>query len=588
MSVGDVMRELDQSRLIQDDFILVSGDIVSNISLQGILQEHKARRLKDKSCIMTSVLREISPRHSSRPRGENALFILDQNRERILHYEYLKQSDSEFPMLLPRDLGKSFPTMSFQENFLDCCIDIVSFEVPPLFTENFDWQHSRKDFLHGILMDELYGKTVYAHILKSGYAGRIQSLQTYDAILQDIIRRWTYPFCPDTNLSQQTYKYTRGHVYKDAKVILAQSAVILDNSIIGAGTSIGERTIVEGASIGRNCIIGKNVRLRSAIIWDNVVIGDNCSVEGCVIASDAYIGDGSIVKQGAVISFGVVIEKGSNVPSTARYTKICTTKEKESGRFTQVVHSKTKSLNEYEDSEDDEDEQRETAMGGLYDPEDESDYSDISDFEDDDEDGEVPGKKKKKGHARTPSESEADSFFREACNSLLGALKQSHSVDIMILELNGLRMSANAEFSEVRRATAAAVIAYICSKVTSSGDISKLVDPILEKLLPLFNRMIFEVKDQAELLGYIQKELTDKERAGAVMQAVSMKLYNEDLCDDEGILSWWNDGNGPQGETPGMAKVREGARAFVKWIEKQDSDDESEEESEEEESDDDE
>ncbi|KAK6524645.1 hypothetical protein TWF281_011548 [Arthrobotrys megalospora] len=585
MSVGDVMRELDQSRLIKEDFILVSGDIVSNVSLQGILKEHKARKLVDKNCIMTSVLREISPGHRSRPRGENALVVLDQNRQRILHYEYLKQSDSESALVLPRELGKANPTMSLQENFLDCCIDIVSFEVPPLFTENFDWQHSRKDFLHGILMDELYGKTVYAHILKSGYAGRIQSLQTYDAISQDITHKWTYPFCPDTNLNQQTYKYTRGHIYKEAKVILAQSAVIKDNSTIGAGTSVGDRTIIAGATIGRNCMIGKNVQLFSATLWDNVVIGDNCSISKCIIANDALIGDGCTIEPGAIISFGVTVEKGAYIPGTARYTKISTAKEREPGKFTKIVHLKTKTLNEYEDSEDDEDEQAETSRGGLYlydDDGSESDYSDISDFDDE----ELPGKKKK-GHARTSSESEADSFFREAYNSLLGALKQSHSVDIMILELNGLRMSANAEFSEVRRATTAAVISYILPKISSNENTSKVIDATIEKLLPLFNRMIFEVSDQAELLRFIQKELVGKERGGIIMQAIGMKLYNEDLCDDEGILAWWNEGNGPQGETPEMTKVREGTRAFVKWIEEQEEEGSEEEDSEDEEDDED-
>ncbi|KAK6346056.1 hypothetical protein TWF730_010390 [Orbilia blumenaviensis] len=568
-SVGDVMRELDQSRLIKEDFILVSGDIVSNVSLQGILKEHKARRLADKNCIMTTVLREVSPNHRSRPRGENALFILDQNRERILHYEYLKQSDSESAVFLPRELGKTCPTMSFQENFLDCCIDIVSFEVPPLFTENFDWQHSRKDFLHGILMDELYGKTVYAHILKSGYAGRIQSLQTYDSILQDIIRKWTHPFCPDTNLDEQTYKYTKGHIYKESKVILAQSAVIKDNSIIGSGTSVGDGTVIAGATIGRNCMIGKNVELHSAIIWDNVVVGDNCTLGNCVVASDAHIGAGCTIESGAIISFGVAVEKGSIVHKTAKYTKIGT---------------KAEDLIEYEDSEDDEDEQIETSMGGLDSFDDEFDYSDISDFEDDD--GETPNKKKKLGHTRTPSESEADSFFREAYNSLLGALKQGHSVDIMILELNGLRMSANAEFSEVRRATATAVITYIISRL-AGGEVAKaVVDEILQKLLPLFNRMIFEVNDQVELLTFIQKELSGKEKGGVLMQAVGMKLYNEDLCDDEGLLAWWNDDNGPKGETPEMTKVRAGAKAFIEWIQQDDEEEESEEEEDDDEDDD--
>ncbi|EPS45439.1 hypothetical protein H072_586 [Dactylellina haptotyla CBS 200.50] len=574
-SVGDVMRELDQSRLINDDFIFVSGDIVSNISLQTVLQEHKARRLVDKSCIMTTVLREVSPSHRSRPRGENAVFVMDSNRERIFHYEPLKQSPPTESVALPKDLVKANPKMSLQENLLDCCIDIISFEVPPLFTENFDWQHSRKDFLHGILMDELYGKTVYAHILKSGYAGRIQSLHTYDSIGRDITNRWTYPFCPDSNfLDGQSYKYSRGHMYKEADVILAQSAEIKENTIIGSGTKIEDGAIVFGSTIGRNCHIGQNVKLHSAIIWDNAVIGDNCTIGKAIIASGVHINSGCIVESGAIISYGVEVEKGSRILSSAKLTKASGGKESK--------NSRAKTITEYEDSEDDEEEQVETSMAGLYSWKNvsESDFSDMSDIDED-------AVAKKRGHKRTNSESEIDGFPREAYNSLLGALKQNHSVDIMILELNGLRMSANAEFNDVRLATSSAVVSYMLTKITSNEAVSKIVDATIEKLLPLFNRMIFEVSDQAEILEFMQKELAGKERGGAIMQAIGMKLYNEDLCDNDGILTWWNDGNGPDGETPDMAKVREATTAFVKWVMQQDEDSDDEDEDYEEDDDDD-
>ncbi|KAK6540284.1 hypothetical protein TWF694_009092 [Orbilia ellipsospora] len=574
MSVGDVMRELDNSRMINDDFILVSGDIVSNISLQAVLQEHKARRLVDKNCIMTTVLREVSPNHRSRPRGENAIFVMDSKRERILHYEPLKQSPPTERVGVPKDLVKANPKLCLQENLLDCCIDIVSFEVPPLFTENFDWQHSRKDFLHGILMDELYGKTVYGHILKTGYAGRIQSLQTYSSICRDVTNRWTYPFCPDSNLTEgHTYKYTRGHIYKEADVILAQSAIIKENSIIGSGTKIEEGTVVQSSTIGRNCFIGKNVTVNSSIIFDNAIIGDNCVLGKCIIAGDAHVSSGSVIESGAIISFGVEVEKDSRVPSTAKFTKYTT-----SG----TEHVKTKTLNEYEDSEDDEEEVIETSVSGLRAIRAPSDSgSDISDIE------EELGAKKK--HKRSNSESEVDSFAREAYHSLLGALKQNHSVDIMILELNGLRMSANAEFNDVRRATASAVISYIYSKITPADAVDKIVDPVIEKLLPLFNRMIFDVSDQAEILGFMQKDLAGKEKGGAILQTVGMKLYNEDLVDNDGILTWWNDGNGPKGETEDMKKVREATSQFVKWVREQDedSDEDDEDEDDEEESDED-
>lgn len=41
LSIGDALRELDAEGLIQSDFVLVNGDLVSNINLKVILEEHK-------------------------------------------------------------------------------------------------------------------------------------------------------------------------------------------------------------------------------------------------------------------------------------------------------------------------------------------------------------------------------------------------------------------------------------------------------------------------------------------------------------------------------------------------------------------
>ena len=60
------MRELDAKQLITADFLLVSGDIVSNLPLEPILQEHRLRRQADKNAIMTMILRQAAPSHRTK------------------------------------------------------------------------------------------------------------------------------------------------------------------------------------------------------------------------------------------------------------------------------------------------------------------------------------------------------------------------------------------------------------------------------------------------------------------------------------------------------------------------------------------
>lgn len=55
LSAGEALRLIDQKDVIKSDFVLVSGDTVSNMNLAPVLEAHRARRQKDKSNIFTMV-----------------------------------------------------------------------------------------------------------------------------------------------------------------------------------------------------------------------------------------------------------------------------------------------------------------------------------------------------------------------------------------------------------------------------------------------------------------------------------------------------------------------------------------------------
>lgn len=54
------MREIDQLGIVNSDpFILISGDVISNMDLKKAISIHKERRKVDNDAIMTVVLKKV-------------------------------------------------------------------------------------------------------------------------------------------------------------------------------------------------------------------------------------------------------------------------------------------------------------------------------------------------------------------------------------------------------------------------------------------------------------------------------------------------------------------------------------------------
>ena len=41
LSVGDALRDIDSRSMISSDFVLVNGDMISNVKLKPIIEQHK-------------------------------------------------------------------------------------------------------------------------------------------------------------------------------------------------------------------------------------------------------------------------------------------------------------------------------------------------------------------------------------------------------------------------------------------------------------------------------------------------------------------------------------------------------------------
>ena len=65
-SPGDAMRDIYMRGLVTTDFVLVMGDLVSNIRIDEVVRVHKERRRANKDAIMTMVVKESGGGHRTR------------------------------------------------------------------------------------------------------------------------------------------------------------------------------------------------------------------------------------------------------------------------------------------------------------------------------------------------------------------------------------------------------------------------------------------------------------------------------------------------------------------------------------------
>jgi hypothetical protein len=63
---GEALRDVYTHGVITSDFVLVFGDLVSNVRLDEVVRAHKARRRTDKDAIMTMVVKEAGAEHRTR------------------------------------------------------------------------------------------------------------------------------------------------------------------------------------------------------------------------------------------------------------------------------------------------------------------------------------------------------------------------------------------------------------------------------------------------------------------------------------------------------------------------------------------
>lgn len=605
-SVGDFLRDLDSKGLVSGDFVLVHGDCVANIQLDEALAKHKARREANRDAVMTVVLRDGgAEEHRTKAKGITPMFAIQSDTGRCLQYEEINPLQEDHFTLLDPSLFEQ-DALEVRTDLIDPGIDICTPDVLALWSESFDYELPRQNFLHGVLKDfELNGKFIYTEVVEKGYAARASNLQIYESITRDVLGRWTYPLVPDTNLvSGQSYTMQKGGVCSEKGVVF-ESDTFISKSVFGSRTTVGKGTRITNSVVGRRCFIGQNVKIEDSYIWDDVTIEDGTTVTRSVLGASATVGKNCKVGAGSLLSFDVTISDNITLsPGTVL------------SAFTydhQTVKTDLKLLGPrgngaiYKFEEDDED----------LDPADPSQLqrpliyslagfnistssvstlsSDIESESEDDEPSGVPDahvRERLSSFASDDSGSGGNkaSFHKEAVHGLLDALRgDTADFEGAKLEFMGLRLGQDASDSSVRRAVASALARHAV-ELLAPGPAGLEPSKAAERAIAgktgvvKFVREVGvgsgSVAEQVEFILAVQKSLVSQDeevetpRLGTLLAALLQHMYNRDVVEEEGILTWWADKRAAEGETMGVLRSR--CKVLVDWLEQSEEEDDDE------------
>lgn len=596
-SVGDVMRDLDSRDLITGDFILIYGDLISNLPITGALARHKARKNADKNAIMTMILRSagLGP-HRTASKGISPVFVVDPTINRCLHYEEIHPLQAKKYINIDPELLKTHTQMEVRSDLIDCGIDICTPDVLALWSESFDYEIPRRHFLHGVLKDyELNGKTIHTDIVEDHYAARVSNLQMYEAVSKDILSRWTYPFVPDSNfIAGQSYKFERGGFYKENGVILARTCKIGKRTVLGGDTSIDDGSFLQNSIIGRRCRIGRNVKIENAYIWDDVIIGDGSIVNRAVVASKCVIGKDCDIQAGSLLSYSVRIADNQVVKEGQKITRSNHTLDDSPEKPLELTDlslvGKDGEGYLYIDDSDEGNEGLSFHNSLIYSSANLNiSNSSISTFASTISRAEspLPGIRHPSFNGSTTSNSDPrflnESFHNDAVNGLLDTLKENGDFDSARLEFMGLRLSNDATDHQIRRAIAIAFSGHI-SQLVDDGNLDALkatthtLDaPGAENFLKHVAIASKQIDSQVDFISCLQTGLTHKASGAAILAAMSQSLYSRDIIEEEAYLKWWRlCEEKALEETEEMKKVREKTVIFIQWLTQAESESSSE------------
>jgi len=279
-------------KFLDERFIIVSGDLITDFNIQEILGFHEVKCSKA-TITLTSVPDPL----------QFGVVITDKN-SKILRF------------LEKPGWGEVF------SDTINTGIYVFEPEILDFIPENKNFDFS-KDLFPKLMAS---GVDLFGYNAK-GYWRDVGNPDSYRAALIDILNgEVTLPI--DGEIIEQdgatiyvSEKAKLGNIKAEGQVILGKGAIVEDgatikNSVIGPNTKIAKKSVIENSILWSDCVVGEKCNFKNAVLCNNVNLGTNVKGEqGFIIAENTEVGNFVIFEKDIMCWPNKQIEEGSILSS---------------------------------------------------------------------------------------------------------------------------------------------------------------------------------------------------------------------------------------------------------------------------------
>lgn len=256
--------KLAQKEIGDDNFIIISGDLVTDFDFQKIFDYHAEKKSK-----LTITLTSV----------ENPL---------------------QFGVVIANEDGKIEKFLekpSWGEVFSDTIntgIYIIEPEILDYIPhgDNFDFA---KDLFPLLMREDIDLMAGYA----SGYWRDVGNPESYREVYDDILNdkvKFTF-----RGIETQ---FPDGVLYSEEPYKLAKNVEVIGKVVLGKGVTIGKGTTLKNVVIGDDVTIGENCKLRNTVFWEDITVDKGVTLDNSVICNNNIVGKNSQAKAGLILAEG--------------------------------------------------------------------------------------------------------------------------------------------------------------------------------------------------------------------------------------------------------------------------------------------